>query len=275
MTSKIELQRITEGNKFRGFSTLFNKEISAWWATRRWWLNAIIWPVIICGLLANMLFIPTIANMASDAEISGAGSVTAYVIGLGLNVLFEFGTMVVAIGAVVLSLDAVFNELDKGICAWLLAKPVTRRSYILAKLAAYFISILVLLIGLPTLIGYAMLSIRSGSLFPMAPFLSGIGIMVLHTTFYLTLTVMLSLFFTSRIPLLAVTLGSALGGSLLGGLMQPLLHITPWMLPKIAALAASGQNTAISDWASTIIFSSIWVAIFIVAGLWKFEKMDL
>jgi ABC-2 type transport system permease protein len=275
MEAELELQRLQEGDTFRGFSTLLRKENRAWWATRRWWVNAVIWVVLLSGLQANMLFVPTIANLATEADIARAGGLNEYVVSMGLNVLFEFGTTVVAIGAVVLSMDACISERESGVCPWLLSRPAARRSYVLAKLASSLIAMLVLLIGIPSLVGYGMLSMKLGSLFPPGPFLAGLGLMILHVMFYLTLTVTLGVFFTNRIPVLALALGSVLGGSLVGGLIRPLLHVTPWMLPKLASLAASGQYAAVIAGASAIIASALWCVVFAAAALWKFERMDL
>ncbi len=275
MAAELELQRVQESGVFRGFSRLFRKENRAWWGTRRWWFNAVIWLVLLSGLQANMLFVPTIANLATEADIARAGGLNEHIVSMGLSVLFEFGTTVVAIGAVVLSMDACITERENGVCPWLLSKPAARRSYVLAKLASNLIAMLVLLIGIPSLVGYGMLSLKLGSLFPLAPFLAGLGVMILHVLFYLTLTIMLGIFFNNRIPVLALALGSVLGGSLVGGLIRPLLQVTPWMLPKIASLAASGQYAAVTAGASAILASAFWCVVFTAAALWKFERMDL
>ena len=73
---------------------------------------------------------PTIAGLATEAEIASAGSLTAYIVLMGLTVFFEFGTTVLGIGAVVLSQDAIIGEKQSGVAEWLLAKPVARRSYV-------------------------------------------------------------------------------------------------------------------------------------------------
>ena len=134
---------------FRGFSNLFRKENRAWWRTRRWWINALLWPVILCGLMVNMLFVPSVANLAPEAEVAGAGGVTAFLLEMALSVFFEFGLTVVAIGVVILASDLIIGEKMDGTAEWLLSKPIARRSYILSKIAATLIPMLVLVIGIP------------------------------------------------------------------------------------------------------------------------------
>jgi ABC-2 type transport system permease protein len=274
MAANIEFERVKELNGLRGFSNLFHKENCAWWGTRRWWINALLWPVLMCGLLANMLFVPTIANLATEAEIARAGGLTTHILLMGLSVFFEFGTTVLALGAIVLTQDAIISEKQSGVAEWLLSKPIARRSYVLAKLAANTLPMLVLMVGLPSLIGYGMLSLRGGEAFPVTPFLSAVGIMIVHAFFYLALTLMLGTIFDNRGPILGIALGSVLGGSLLGGLFKPLMYVTPWMLPKVASLTASSQALPPEIGLAPLATTALWCVVFIVIAMAKFEKTE-
>lgn len=274
MSANIEFTRVNEWNGLRGFANLFRKESRAWWSTRRWWINALLWRVMICGLLANMLFVPTIASLATEVEIAQAGSVTAYIVLMGLSVFFEFGTTVLGLGAVVLLQDTIIGEKQSGVAEWLLAKPVARPAYMLAKVVANALPILALMVGLPAAIGYGMLSLRSGELFPVLPFISAVGIMIANLFFYLTLTLMVGTIFNNRGPILGIALGSVLGGGLLGGLFKPLLYVTPWMLPKIASLIANGQRVPSEIGIAPLIATVLWSVIFVIVAIAKFEKIE-
>lgn len=274
MAANIEFIRVNEPDRLRGFSNLLRKENRAWWSTRRWWVNALIWPVMMCGLMANMLFVPTIASLASEAEIASAGSLTAYIVLMGLSVFFEFGTTVLGLGAVVLLQDAIIGERQSGVAEWLLAKPVARRSYVLAKVLANLLPMLVLMVVLPGAIGYSLLSFRSGELFPVLPFISAVGVMIANLIFYLTLTLMLGTLFQNRGPILGIALGSVLGGNLLGGLFKPLLYVTPWMLPKIASLLASGQTVPPEIGVAPLVATVLWSVVFTIVAIVKFERIE-
>jgi ABC-2 type transport system permease protein len=221
-----------------------------------------------------MLFVPTIANLATEAEIAQAGGLTAHVLLMGLSVFFEFGTTVLALGAIVLTQDAIISEKQSGVAEWLLSKPIARRSYILAKLAANTLPMLVLMVGLPAAIAYGMLSLRAGEAFAVMPFVSAVGIMLVHAFFYLTLTLMLGTIFNNRGPILGIALGSVLGGNLLGGLIKPLLYVTPWMLPKVASLTASSQalppEIGIVPLGATI----LWSVVFVIVAMVRFERTE-
>jgi ABC-2 type transport system permease protein len=274
MAANIEFTRVKNLNGLQGFSNLLHKENRAWWGTRRWWINALLWPVLICGLLANMLFVPTVANLASESEIAQAGSVTAYVVLMGLSVFFEFGTTVLGLGAIVLLQDAIIGEKQSGVAEWLLAKPVARRAYVLAKVIANALLMLVLMVVLPATIGYGMVSLRSGELFSLLPFLSAVGIMTANLFFYLTLTLMLGTLFNNRGPILGIALASVLGGNLLGSLFKPLLYFTPWMLPKVASLTASSQPIPVEISSAPLIATVLWCIVFVLIALAKFNKTE-
>ena len=274
MFANLDLQRTREWPALRGFTNLMRKENRAWWGTRRWWINAIIWPVILCGLMANILFVPTIANLATEAEIARAGGLTAHIVSMGLSVFFEFGITALAIGAVILTQDAIISEKQSGVAEWLLSKPSARRAYLLAKLVANAISMLVLLIGIPSSLGFSMLSLRMGEVFPLVDYIPAVGVMILHTFFYLTLTLMLGALFNSRGPILGIALGSVLGGGIIGGFIKPLLTITPWALPKVATLAASDQALPAEIGVAPIVATILWSVVFVVVAMIRFENTE-
>ncbi|MBE9470864.1 MAG: ABC transporter permease subunit [Chloroflexi bacterium] len=275
MAANLELERVKERSGLRGFSNLFRKENRAWWGTRRWWINALLWTGLLCGLTAIMLFVSgEEVNEATEAEITQAGGLIAYILLLGLNIFFQFGVPVLAIGTVILAQDLIIGEKQSGVAEWLLSKPVTRRAYVLAKLAANALGVFALLVGLPSVVAYGMLSLRMGAPFPLAPFLSAVGIMTVHTLFYLTLTLMLGTIFNNRGPILGIALASVLGGGMLGGFIKPLLYVTPWMLPKVALLTATGQAIPAEMGIASLVATALWSVVFIFVAFAKFEKME-
>jgi ABC-2 type transport system permease protein len=275
MAANRQLERVHGWGALRGFSNLYRKEHRAWWGTRRWWTNGLLWTVLLCGLMAIMLFVPNEeAREATEAELSQAGGLVGYVLMVGLTVFFEFGVPVLAVWTVVLVQDSIIGEKQSGVVEWLLSKPVRRRAYVLAKLAANALGVLLVLVGLPSLIAYGMLTLRLGELYPWSQFLPAVGIMALNTLFYLTLTLMLGTIFNSRGPVLGITLGSILGGGMLGNLMEPLFYVTPWTLPKLAWLTATGQALPTEMGIAALVATTIWSMMFIVFSVVNLERME-
>jgi ABC-2 type transport system permease protein len=275
MSVNLGLQKVREWERLRGFSNLFSKENRVWWGTHRWWINTLLWMVMLCGSTAIILFAPSQeANEATSAEIMQAGGLVAYILSLGLSVFFEFGSPMLAIWTVVLSQDLIIGEKQSGVAEWLLSKPVTRCAYVMAKVAANSPPLLVLMIGMPSALVYGMLSLRMGAPFPLSPFLFAVGIMTIHTLFYLSLTLMLGTIFNNRGPILGIALGSILGGGILGGFVKPLFFVTPWLLPKFAWLTATGQAIPVDMGSASLAATALWSIVCIFVACVRFEKMD-
>lgn len=275
MTANLKLQPVNELQKIRGFSNLLWKENRGWWHTRRWWINAVIWVGLLGGLVFLMAFIvPTIAETVEDPNMVAAGGPIAFGVEMGQTVFFELGTIALAVGVIVLSQDMIVQEKQMGLTEWLLAKPVARRSYVLAKFLSAIFPILVLLIGLPSISTYGLLTLRTGSAFPLLPFLGGVGMMAIHTIFYLSLTLMLGVVFQSRAPILGLSLGVLLGGNIIAGILQPAIYVTPWMLGKLASSINAGHQIPDALLLSTISSTLIWITVFLLVALRKFNKTE-
>lgn len=275
MSANHSFQPVREWGVLRGFANLYHKELRAWWSTRRWWFNALLWTGLFGGLVSVMLFIlPSIAELAEDPNVAAAGGRLAFGLEMGRTIFFELGTMIMAIGVIVLCQDIILDEKLSGLTEWLLSKPVARRAYILAKLAANGLSILALLIVLPALATYGLLSLRLGTAFPIQPFLGGLGMMVVHALFYLTLTVMGGTLFSSRPPILGLGLGILLGGNMLISIIKPLAFVTPWILAKTASLVAASEPLPGELLWPPLLTTLLWSLLFIFITLVKFEKTE-
>jgi len=166
------------------------------------------------------------------------------------------------------------HEKETGLIEWLLAKPVTRRAYILSKLASSLIAVLVLLIGGPALVTIGLFYLRMGLDFPLIPFLQGTGILIAHTVFYLCLTVMLGTFFSKRSPIMGIAVGTLVGGNVLAGFISQTLYFTPWGFGRVALSLASSEPVPAGMLWPPLISTVILSAVFIVVGLVKFEKSE-
>lgn len=271
MSANVKFEQVQEFHWLRGYTNLHRKESQLWWRTRRWWVNTLLWVGILGGLTANILFVPTFLKLADPEQIAQAGGETPFLVLQGLGLLFEVGSQLLCMGVVVLCMDLVIDEKRNGITEWLLSKPVERRAYILAKVIVHLVHILLFLVALPAVAVYSLISIRAGTLFPPLPFLAGLGIMALQVLFYVTLSILLGVLFNSRAPVLGIAFGSLIGGSIIGGFIEPLLYLTPWMLPKISTLITSSQHVPEELLWLPIGFTALWSLIFVVAAIYRFD----
>jgi ABC-type transport system involved in multi-copper enzyme maturation permease subunit len=108
----------------------------------------------------------------------------------------------------------------------------------------------------------------------LTSFLAGVGVVVLSQLFYLTLTLMLGTFFSSRGPIAGIGIGFIMTGLLLKSFIpMQVLIATPWPLPDIAGGLALGTELP-SVWPVPVIATIIWIAVMIVVALWRFEREE-
>jgi uncharacterized membrane protein len=65
-----------------------------------------------------------------------------------------------------------------------------------------------------------------------------------------------------------------LSGGILGGFIKPLFYVTPWMLPKVAWLTATGQAISPGLGFASLAATSLWIVAFVFVALIKFEKTE-
>lgn len=275
MATNADLMRVKENMFFRGFVNLLHKENRAWWRTRKGWLNALLWPLMLGGLVAFLAFVmPEMTEQLGDPVAATYGGRAAFGLSIGLSAFFEMGTLAISLGIIVLCQDLIIGEKQSGVAEWLLSKPIARRSYILAKITSNMVPMLVLMISLPSATVYWLISLRTGNVYPLEPFVIGVGIMAVHSLFYLALTILAGTLFESRALILAVPLGSLFGGSILMGIWDPLMTMTPWALAKSASAAAAGAALPVELLNSPVAATLIWMLIFIGIAIVRFERTE-
>ncbi len=273
MDANLELKRVREWAWIRGFANLYHKESQAWWSTRRWWINGLLWSVVAVGCVAlNIFFLPAAGAAAGDTTlVEQMGGLVK----MGLMGFFESGAMLITIGLVILCQDLIVGEKQSGLTEWLLSNPVQRKAYVLAKLCASLAAVLVLLVALPGTVAYIVISIGAGELVPIQPYLAGMGILILHSLFYLTLTLMLGVFFGSRSLILGISLGFFFIGMFFPSMLKPLMYVSPWMLPKISSAVAASQMIPPGMLWPPLLATALWCVVFTCAAIFKFERTEL
>ncbi len=281
-----------------GFRSMLRKENARWWSLRSLTFQLLIWLVILNALVAVMLFIvPAIDNseasqQAANASVRhvGAGASrplpsrlpSRQVADSGMNVFFQLAGFAVFIGAVIFGHDVLLKERESGTAAWLLSKPLSRKAFVLSKVLAVVLGVLVIILLAQGIITYALCSLELGSPMPVLPFLAGLGVLGLGVLFYLTMAITLGAFTLSR----GLTLGLPLiigitGGFFLGifqalGTFKELGYLVPWNLTSYASSLATGASLASDQyWPWPVIATAVWILLFIGAAMAKFEQIEL
>jgi len=273
MVANTELQRVELTGWRTGLANLLGKENRAWWASRRWLVHSLVWAVVVNGLLAFMLFVVPQAQ----AKVLGDEVEIAEILTTGVQMLFQLAPFALALGAIILVHGAVIGERQLGVTEWLLSKPVSRPAYVLSKLFAHGLGVLVILVGLQGAIAYGLLSLAMGEPFPLLSYLVGMAGLAVHTLFYLALTLMMGVLTANRNTVLGVSLGLLLGGLLIvqtvGGYLGTAVMLTPWGMAMVLPAAVLGLPLPLSIWLP-IAVTAILSVIFVAVALARFERLE-
>jgi ABC-type transport system involved in multi-copper enzyme maturation permease subunit len=248
---------------------MLRKETRPWWAGHRWLTRPLLWLIMVNGLVVLTLFaLPLAVDMDPNQDVNDVNFVA-----LGLQALFQLGTIGMALGAIILSQDLVIGERQSGVTEWILAKPISRPAYLLSKLTANAVGILAVVVWLQSAFAYGLLSLANSGPIPLQPFVAGVAGQALHTMFYVALTLMMGVFTDSRGTLLGVAMGTLFGGLMLLNILGKLALLTPWVLPMLLPSVAMGEPLPLPV-SLPIIATVAWFAVFIVAALWKVRRLE-
>jgi len=171
-----------------GMHNLMRKESGEWLHTRRWWIQLLLWTVLINGLL----FLVTVA-VPQAAKMAGQTMTEGEIFSMGSQVLFGVASLGIGLGIVILSQDEIISEKTSGTAAWVLSKPASRVAFYLSKLTINGLSSLVLMIIIPFMFAFLQLLHINPEL-NLIGFLAAIGVLIIHTFFYLALSLFIGVF---------------------------------------------------------------------------------
>ena len=249
-----------------GFWNLLRRENKVWWAGRRWLLQILVGVAGLGGFLAFVLF-------ALPGMVEATGE-TLDTLEAGVQIFFGLGAFALAIDIIILTQDTIIGEKQAGIAEWVLSKPVSRPAYILAKLTANALGVLVTLILLPGVVAYGLFTLADAAI-PATTFAAAMGVLALHTLFYLALSLMMGVIAESQGTLLAVTLGSVLGGAVLVDFVGRVAFATPWPLANIAVAIAQGAALPAAIMWAPIVATAALTAVAVTIAIWRFQKAEL
>ena len=245
-----------------GLCNMLAKELAGWYRTRRWWIQCLLWLVIL-----NVGGIDL--NIRGDNSVEQAGSSFLVMAGFALS-----------IAAISMAQDSILGEKHSGTAAWVLSKPLRRPAFILAKLIAIGLGILVTGIVLPGAVAYFQLTHFGLQGFTPLGFAGAMGLVALNTLFYLTLALMLATLFNGRGPVLGISLGILLSGMMIlffANTPELVLAILPWRLvmplgqgPLAGYLALGAPLPTLTPIIATI----LWCLLFTGVAVWRFRREE-
>ena len=214
MSGNSEFIVVSERGWRRGLANMLNSEMARWWLTKMWWIQCLIWLGTVGFIITMILFAgPSVPPAAEVAAVYAA-----------LAGLFP------AVGVVIISQGAVVGEKNEGTAAWVLSKPLSRPAFILAKVIANSLGMLVTMIIVPGVVVYVLVYVAAGAAWQLPGFLAGMGMLFLFDFYFLCLTLMLGTLFSSRGPVIGISLALLFLQQNLIGLLPVLRFFLPWGL---------------------------------------------
>lgn len=263
MSSNSALQTLDIPAWRSGFGNMLRKELAAWWSTRKWWVQSLVWFAIINGMVALLLWV---VPAADPADVPPAREVFE----IFMN-LFAIS----AIGAMVLMQGAIVGEKNSGTAAWIMSNPVSRSAFILSKLVANAAGILIIIVLLQGSIAYFQFALHGEFTPQIGSFAAGLGLHGLGLMFYVTLALMLGTFFNSRGPVIGISIAILVVQDLMAALLaQPLVWL-PGILP--ARLIAMSVSVAIGEPLASInpLLTTVVISIlFVSVAVWRFQREE-
>ncbi len=252
-----------------GLHNLMRKESSEWLHTRRWWTQLLLW----IGLINGLLFLVIVA-VPQASKLAGQIMSSGEVFSMGSQVLFGVASLGIGLGIVVLSQDEIISEKTSGTAAWVLSKPASRVAFYLSKLTINGFSALLLMIIIPFLFAFLQL-LRVNPELNFIEFLMAIGLLIIHSFFYLALSLMIGVFSEKRSLVLAISLGILFGGQVLMNFIKEVLYFTPVGLANIMiALVNEGLGSVPELFWLPVGLTLGYGLIFVLLSLWKIQKLE-
>jgi len=244
-----------------GLANLVRKELGQWWGTRMWWTQTLIWVLLLNGV--------TTVIMLQGAEMTTGELVTEAV-----QTFLQVGAFAIGIGVVLTIQGAVVGEKELGTAAWVMSKPVSRASFVLAKLIAYSVGFLATALLIPSIVFVVQAQLLLPVPLDYGLFALAVGIVALSVLFYVVLAIALGCLFKGRGPVAGLGIGLVLVGQFFKGMLpMPLVMATPWLLGDVATSFALSSPPDFNRMVPISVTATAAVALVCLA-IWRFHREE-
>jgi ABC-2 type transport system permease protein len=183
------------------------------------------------------------------------------------------------VGVVIIMQGVVVGEKKSGTAAWALSKPITRPAFLLSKVVANSLGVLATMVIVPSIVAYILTVIATDTPWNLPRFLAALGVVFLSHFFFLSLTLMLGTFFSSRGPVVGIVLGLLFMQQYLIGWFPVLRYVLPMklVLPLGEQLDAVAPCLLVGSHNYSpilIVIVALESILFILIGLYRFSREE-
>jgi ABC-2 type transport system permease protein len=184
------------------------------------------------------------------------------------------GAIVIGIGVVLTIQGAVVGEKELGTAAWVMSKPASRASFVLAKLIGYSVGFFATALLIPSIVFVVQAQFLLSVPLDYGRFALAVGIVALSVLFYVALTIGLGCMFKGRGPVAGIGIGLVLVGQFFKGMLPlPLVMATPWLLGDVATSFALASPPDFNRMVPIIVTTAAALALVYLA-IWRFQREE-
>lgn len=220
---------------FAGFESQARREIASWWTTGRWRRQALLWTLLLVGILVSMVWV--LPPVLSGLEGGDALQVDVTEAALQFTDLIAAMT---AVGAAILGQGVLIDDRRSGVMEWVLSKPLSRTALISSKFIGLTSGVLVSVVTIPWIGVGIVFSIARGSIWPVGWWLVAVLLIALLVMFQIALVMALSTVAWSRGLVLGVPLALVVGSDLITATLPWFANVNPYLLGKVGGAMLSG-----------------------------------
>jgi ABC-2 type transport system permease protein len=262
-----EFVLVKEKGWLTGFSNMLDKENGRWWKTNTWLQQVFIWFML---LNVPLLFILYISHPTSNGIPMTVQETALF----GVQVFMAVSALYLPFGVSIMTHDAIIKERELGTMAWVLSKPITRKSFVLAKIVANTAAVLTLMVLIQGIIDYGILSLYNGAFLNAANFFGALGIIALLSMFYLGMMFALGSVTTSRYLILGSAVVFIILGMAASYTLPDLSTYLAWKMSETARQFALYGNLTF-DGVIQLVATGVWIVIFFLISIFQVERIEL
>ncbi|MFX0094717.1 MAG: ABC transporter permease [Candidatus Hodarchaeota archaeon] len=256
------LKQMTFSNWNQGFNNLFRAELSRWFKKKVFFVRLLIW----CGFTNGM---PILIWL----QAPNAGMESLMVFGI-------FAGLISTIGIAIIMQESIVGEIKSGAASWILSKPITRKSYILAKWIGNSIGATISMILAPTFMFYVLYFLFTGEMLNLGMFLPVVVVLSLNMLFFLTFTLIMGSFQRNSSLVIGVPIAFYVLQQIIFNFTSSLAEIVPWGLTNplsdgtpsiVVSLILGHQPFSLLP----IIATSLYIIVFLILTIINMQKRDI
>ncbi len=268
----------TDRQSLPGFSTMFRQELSLWWGSGKRW----IWVGILT--LISFVGIPLVIALFIESKM-GAGPEEIW-----QTLIASFAGLsgfALPLLTIILTAGVISEEMKSGTAEWIISKPISRDSFVLAKLSATFIGIISTSLIMPLIIFYIVSLIVAGTFHNPGPLLVQMLFVAIYMTFLIAATTMISTMISGRggdigLAFLVIILQGVYNSTMqtLGNniealeIPQFLIYLMPSNLPRIGNITFLGELLWENAYYTPLITSAFLTVLCVFLALFVFRRKE-